>query len=284
MCRRTSRSPSAPPPPVAADAASPSAEGTEAVVAPQLFESSEAVSRFRNADEGSEIWLVGCYHRGKPSVELVEEVIGTVKPRVVMVELDAHRIGLLPKGEAHEGDDGLCWWTPDQLTRGLKKPQTGKRQPGTRGERGEPGVEFHTAAIAAQACGARVLLGDRDLEDILRRQAEARSADEKQAAKPSGKRRRAGLDMEKLEGLIARGSALGQETPVTRDIMRKWSAAMQRIRPLEHAVSVTERDEVMAGNLMKVEGNITTVAVVGFGHLDGIENRLEAEGWKPARS
>lgn len=51
-------------------------------------------------------------------------------------------------------------------------------------------------------------------QDILRRQAEARGADEKEAAKPSGKRRRAGLDMEKLEGLIARRSALGQEVHV----------------------------------------------------------------------
>ena len=36
------------------------------------------------------------------SEQLVEEVIGTVEPRVVMVELDAHRGGLLPKGEVHK--------------------------------------------------------------------------------------------------------------------------------------------------------------------------------------
>jgi len=171
-------------------------------------------------------------------------------------------------------------------------------------ERGEQGVEFYTAAVEAQGCGARVLLGDRDLEvcpllsgaapqlsvfhpgcqhgfsllaipfavsfgsrglfrrnlptigpagfilrwvegpishhaavfaapsratsglsimhvsrgarcqETLRRQAEAKRADEEEAAaKPSDKRRRAGLDMEKLEGLIARRSALGQEVP-----------------------------------------------------------------------
>lgn len=67
-----------------------------------------------------------------------------------------------------QGDDGLCWWTPNQLTTDLKKPETGKRRPGTSGERGEQGVEFHTAAVAAQACGARVLLGDRDLEVCVR--------------------------------------------------------------------------------------------------------------------
>ena len=42
--------------------------------------------------------------------------------------------------------------------------------------------------------------------------------------------------------------------------------------------------QVMAKNLMQLEGNTTAVAVVGFGHLDGIEDILQAEGWKPVRS
>ena len=71
---------------------------------------------------------------------------------------------LLAPFDVPKGDDGLCWWTPDTLTPDTKKPDAGKRRPDTRGERGEQGVEFHTAAVAAQACGARVLLGDRDLE------------------------------------------------------------------------------------------------------------------------
>lgn len=40
--------------------------------------------------------------RAAASEQLVEEVIGTVKPQIVMVELDAHRIRLLPKGEARK--------------------------------------------------------------------------------------------------------------------------------------------------------------------------------------
>lgn len=39
--------------------------------------------------------------------QLVERVIGTVNPQVVMVELDAQRVGLLPKGEAHKV--GVSW-------------------------------------------------------------------------------------------------------------------------------------------------------------------------------
>lgn len=35
-----------------------------------------------------------------------------------------------------------------------------------------------------------------------------------------------------------------RQVPVTREIMRKWSAAMKRLRPKEHSANVTERDEV----------------------------------------
>lgn len=38
----------------------------------------------------------------RSSEQLVEEVIGGIKPEVVMVELDADRICLLPPGEAME--------------------------------------------------------------------------------------------------------------------------------------------------------------------------------------
>lgn len=42
-----------------------------------------------------------------PGRQLVEEVIGGVKPEVVMVELDSDRICLLPPGEAMAV--GLCF-------------------------------------------------------------------------------------------------------------------------------------------------------------------------------
>ena len=41
--------------------------------------------------------------------------------------------------------------------------------------------------------------------------------------------------------------------------------------------------QVMATNLMTLEGKQTTVAVVGLAHVDGIEKILAANGWKPQR-
>lgn len=41
--------------------------------------------------------------------------------------------------------------------------------------------------------------------------------------------------------------------------------------------------QVMAVNLMSLEGKTTTVAVVGLAHVDGIEAILTGNGWKPQR-
>jgi len=55
--------------PATALAGEASAWGTGASAA-SLARSREAVSCLRNDELGSEIWLVGCYHRGKDSVEV----------------------------------------------------------------------------------------------------------------------------------------------------------------------------------------------------------------------
>lgn len=41
------------------------------------------------------------------------------------------------------------------------------------------------------------------------------------------------------------------------------------------------RFQVMVENMMALEGTPTTVAVIGFTHLFGIEERLAALGWVP---
>lgn len=41
--------------------------------------------------------------------------------------------------------------------------------------------------------------------------------------------------------------------------------------------------QVMAVNLMGLEGKQVTVAVVGLAHVDGIEGILMANGWKSQR-
>ncbi|CAN0407393.1 unnamed protein product [Ectocarpus sp. 8 AP-2014] len=81
---------------------------------PELI-SNDAVSYWVHPAKESHIWLVGVVHGTKSGVQqLVEEAIGGIRPEVVMVELDADRISVLPPGEAMETRNGLWWWAPEE--------------------------------------------------------------------------------------------------------------------------------------------------------------------------
>lgn len=67
-----------------------------------------------------------------------------------------------------QSEDGLCWWRVDEKNMTVEKPKARKKNAKPSTERGEQGVEFYTAAVEACACGAQVLLGDRDFEVYFR--------------------------------------------------------------------------------------------------------------------
>lgn len=52
------------------------------------------------------------------------------------------------------------------------------------------------------------------------------------------------------------------------------------LNPLPPRDPALSYNQVMATNLMTLEGKQTTVAVVGLAHVDGIEGILVANGWK----
>lgn len=63
-----------------------------------------------------------------------------------------------------QSENGLCWWRANEKQGPVEKPKARQKNAKPSTERGEQGVEFYTAAVEAQACGAQVLLGDRDFE------------------------------------------------------------------------------------------------------------------------
>ncbi|CAM9954926.1 unnamed protein product [Pylaiella littoralis] len=258
------------------------------------FLPSEAVSCLQNPDTSSTIWLVGIMHETRPYVQLVKRVIREIRPQVVMLELDVESTFLLPPGEAHS-QNGLWWWKPEggQLEGEANRTATKKAIGRTRTKQnfgkdsGAEASEVCTAVQEAQACGARVLLGDRSDKESKRREAEADRADSemlKRVSEDSGttvRRRleRAGKGLQMLIALIERRRAYGFEMPETRAIIRKHSEWYSLLGPRAFDVVVTERDEVMTHNLLALEGTHVTVAVVGSAHLDGMENILLANGW-----
>eukprot|EP00903_Cladosiphon_okamuranus_P013454 g12530.t1 len=228
-----------------------------------------------------------------------------------MVEVDIRRIGLLPPGEALQGEDGLCWWIPlhgpdnrtaaveearseedgntpsifeDQgLNAMLKKDLPVRRKPRSREKRKSRDktdknffCELQTAAVEAEACGAKVLLGDRDFEETQRRLLEAEMGDKEDRARP---RHIESWEKPAVEARIKRRGL--ESTPPAvwrklRDLEKAWG-------PRKFAVLVTERDKVMSDNLLGLKGNQDTVAIVGARHTVGIGSILESNGWKTRR-
>ncbi|CAM9423791.1 unnamed protein product [Ectocarpus fasciculatus] len=274
------------------------------------FSSNDGVSYLRNPDTGSEIWLVGVVHGKETSVELSKSVVRTTRPQVVMLELDSSRLDDLPPGEAKKAEDGLTWFMPEKqpdnpVAQGVTLKGGGDDVELSRGKRWkrplafmsnsrvksfvgamkaiidifeEEVSEMEVAVLEAQACGARILLGDRDFEETKRRLVAAGLADTvgderlddpeallNDSMSSSNRKKFAGLDLRK---------------PETRETVAEFYAAMKRLsnkRALE--AMVPERDEVMARNLMALKEKPTTVALVGLFHMDGIERILKRNGW-----
>eukprot|EP00752_Nemacystus_decipiens_P002190 g2084.t1 len=219
-----------------------------------------------------------------------------------MVEVDAHRLRLLPPGEAMKGEGGLCWWTPlpepdertsaseelrdggegemtsvvegqghtctppDGLESVLKKSRRRRRQSGKEPIAGdevdmyEDVCEFYTAAVEAVACGARVLLGDREFKETQRRLLEAEREDQEDRTRPRNEKSGEGRVVEarvKRRGLESTPPAVWRKM---RDLEKAWG-------PRKFAVLMTERDQVMSSCLMRLEGNQDIVAVVGAHHM-----------------
>ncbi|CAN0288124.1 unnamed protein product, partial [Ectocarpus sp. 12 AP-2014] len=206
--------------------------------------SNDAVSYWVHPAKESYIWLVGVVHGTKSGVQqLVEEAIGGIRPEVVMVELDADRICVLPPGEAMETRNGLWWWAPEEEPEGSADVDEDGDEDGEYAEDDEdvddeqesvsPMIEIQTAVREAGACGARVLLGDRDYETTGRLLEKAKRAD----------------------------MASAKERKEFNDLTTNFDC------------------EVMAKNLMKLRGEQTTVAVIGMAHLDGVEKVLKGHGW-----
>ncbi|CAM9670051.1 unnamed protein product [Ectocarpus sp. 13 AM-2016] len=220
---------------------------------------SDPVSHIRNPTTGSEIWLLGIIHQAEPYVQqLVQSVIREIKPQVVMLELDAERTFLLPPGTPYQSEDKLWWWKPAKAkgrrpgavrNRNNAKPRKTTRNQRKIDQDEHVGVsEIWTAGREAQACGARVLLGDRSNEVSKRREREAERADSRMLAEITVVKRkeleRAGKGLQKLTALIERRRSFGFEMPETRAIVRKHSEWHKLLGPKEFDVVVRERDEV----------------------------------------
>ncbi|CAM9364573.1 unnamed protein product [Ectocarpus sp. 12 AP-2014] len=274
----------------------------------------DAVSYLYNPTKQSEVWLVGTAHISNSSATLVENVIRQIKPQVVMVELDAQRVGSFmeppKKGEKALADDtGKETPPPAERTRNpffgaffkqLLDPNVSVNDRVTEffaaalgkaiskmyesmDKKGlSSGQEFTIAISEARACGAKLLLGDRDVRITLRRLSEALRSIDLQKISQSGQME-TGLDLEALDGSSVESINSSLDILKNRETMRKVIGFYKEEAPELYNAMIGERDKVMAVNLMSLDGKQVTVAVVGLAHVDGIEGILMANGWKSQR-
>eukprot|EP00904_Undaria_pinnatifida_P003312 jgi/Undpi1/12982/HiC_scaffold_7.g02647.m2 len=247
-----------------------------------------------------------------PIEQLVENVIREIKPQVVMVELDAQRVGSFLEEAKRKADEGIDGDSKPSTSQRKRTPFFGaffkklldpnvtvsdrvteffaaalgkviSKMYESLDQKGlASGQEFTIAIREAQACGARLLLGDRDVQVTLRRLSEAlRSTDLEELAQSS--QMDLGLGLGALDGSTAETISASLEKLKRRDTMRKVMDFYKREAPELYSAMIGERDKVMATNLLSLGGGQSTVAVVGLAHVDGIETILAANGWKPKR-
>lgn len=245
------------------------------------------------------IYLCGTAHISEESALLVRDLVRTVRPSSVMIELDRARFDSMMAAPV----DGKKKRSDSDLLRGL---WTDLRSPGTLGERigraqsnaigrslsqlyesmeglgFQAGDEFKVAAVEALNSGAQLVLGDQDVRTTLDALRDSLSrtdiralltsptiqlADGTEMAVDGGNGNNAALDKASVSAMVA--------TLKERQNTRAIVGALELGTPALYDALIAQRDAFMAKSLDAAKGPVI-VGVVGMAHLDGIGRNLMA--------
>lgn len=211
---------------------------------------------------GRTILLVGTAHISQQSADLVKEVIDQEQPDTVCIELDEKRYAALSNPQQWENLDLKQIIRKKQLSTLLVNLVLASYQKKLGGKLGiQPGTELLTAAKAAEEHGIPVELCDRDVRITLRRAWKATSLWKKfymMATLLASLFDETELDEDKLTELRSKD--------VLSELMKEIGTAL----PAAKEALIDERDIFMAEKIKQAAGK-RIVAVVGAGHMEGIE-------------
>jgi len=215
------------------------------------------------------ITLVGTAHISEKSVKEVKEVIEEEKPDIVAVELCKRRYDSIKKKDQWEN-------TPiSKLLKGnnayLLIAQTFlssiQRKLGK--EYGvEPGSEMIMAMDIAKKHDLKIALVDRDISITLKRAWRKMGIREKFRLVWEFLKAIVGFDEEEIE-------ELDLEKLMDQDVISSMMEEFKEIAPSVTNVLIHERDEYIARKILEESKKGKVVAVVGAGHLKGIEKHLK---------
>ena len=212
------------------------------------------------------IRLVGTAHISRTSADLVKEQIDDFEPDIVAVELDSDRLQALKNPQAFDeetlGSAIKNGKAPLLLFQSLLAAQ--QRKMGL--ELGEkPGVDLLTAVEEAEQKEIPLALIDRDVKITLRR------VWSKMGFFQKIKVLNALLAPEEDEDIDV--ESIAQDSDLISEMMDE----LRRMVPAAGEVLIDERDEFLASRIRTEASKGKVLAVMGAGHLKGVEEKLLAE-------
>ena len=208
--------------------------------------------------------ILGTAHISTASVEAVREQIKTYQPDIVAVELCASRHQALTSNRRLD-KEGLLkvvkeGKAPLILLQSLLAAE--QRKMGL-DEGQQPGAELLVAVQEAEAADLEVALIDRDIQTTLRR---------------AWKKMRLREKFRILRSLLGddeddEGPEVG-ELLENQDLLTSLMEELRTFSPGAGIVLIDERDAFLAGKISSLQSDKKILAVVGAGHLKGIEQHL----------
>jgi pheromone shutdown-related protein TraB len=211
--------------------------------------------------------LVGTAHVSKASVEEVEAAIEEYKPDIVAVELDEKRFEVLTNKQKWEETPitdmirgGKAFFFLAQVFLASIQRRLGKEFGA------EPGSEMLAAINSAKEKQIKVELVDRDITITL-----------KKAWRTMGIREKFRLFWEFSKAMVGYSDEeeIDLEEIMDEDVISMMIEELSQIAPSVTEILVFERDAFIAKKLHALSEDKKVVAVVGAGHVKGIQKNLK---------
>jgi pheromone shutdown-related protein TraB len=215
------------------------------------------------------IILIGTAHISEESVDEVKKVIKEHKPDIVAVELCQRRYDSITKKQEWENTPitkllkgGNAYLLLAQIFLGSIQRKLGK-------EYGvEPGSEMIAAIDEAKKHNLKIALVDRDISVTLKR-----------AWKKMGLREKFRLTWEFLKAMLGYDEEELEELDLKKimdqDVISSMMEEFGQIAPSVTTVLIHERDTYIAKKILDESKKGKVVAVVGAGHLKGIQENIK---------
>ncbi len=219
-----------------------------------------------------EIILLGTAHISQESIDLVRKTIAEEKPDSVCVELDEGRLKALEDRDRWKNldiKDVLRKKQMSSLIVNLILASYQKRMGESTGV--EPGSELKATVEETRTINANLVLADRDVKITLRRA---------WASTPFFRKFKL---LASLLGSIFETEKVSEEDLSKMREQDTLSVMMDdfgKAFPEIKQILISERDQFLAGRILKAEGN-KVLAVVGAGHLPGIKSIIESNQETP---